>query len=100
MKKTYRIFSRKGSRNIQAESTDDAMKIATDIYGLNWHRIEQVFFLSVSDCPPERTTYQFETLEEAQEAKRVINESGCGHQCVKAHRIVIRTRRVILDRNA
>jgi hypothetical protein len=45
-------------------------------------------FACVSDCPPGMTVMLFKTLEEAEEAMRTIDESGCGGRCKKRHRIL------------
>lgn len=39
-------------------------------------------YVSISDCPPVRTIYEYATHQrEALDAKKAIDEMGCGGQC-------------------
>lgn len=41
-----------------------------------------LFFVTVSDCPPERSEESWATREEARAAIERINKTGCGGQCL------------------
>lgn len=50
-------------------------------------------YATVSECGkggrwPYRTVMLHETLEEAQDACRIIDASACGHACQRAHKII------------
>lgn len=48
---------------------------------------------SISYCPPITTIYLFKTEEEARQAKKNIDECGCGGRCINFHRVEKRNKK-------